>query len=764
MFSELLESIQSMSQMLFTMKRLLSADKSSRDVFRQESGFVTLISMIVALEGAFKELEPYTLNSEGSKSLLVLQTVFSVLADAMYQHKANRLYFEKDVGYETVENAILLTEGLSQRGVATRIFGMLFCFALENEALKDLFTPLSKDTSNSHCKHAALTEEHRVHIVSTLNLSTNILINPGIMLVILHLQSTLASDAQLSQSILYALSVVSKDNRGNQMKLNKNGMLLSLYQRLLDAISQKDEMNKSDQAIVNIMKHLTTMGIDAEELRFLLREVNKQEKTTGLLLDLLLHGTVSCQWPRFIQFGHPDTYFDIPQLVNFPPSNPGYTLLFWIHIEQEVDENGPSLSLFHVWDDQEQLFRVFIDTESKLLFVQSNYSKQPIIFKQFKFDLGQWYHLVLVHNKSRLSSRLSSLSLYNALEKETIKMIHSLGPRYDALFQDTLKPFQTHRATMALFLDLREGLKGTRQDEQLMAGIVSGSLFQAIPEDKITFAFFANNVLSEKINTGFLSTGMSMATCQALEAEENNYRMILNSALPKLDLSISRPRSMGYFVGEPVVAHPLALDESIWKLGGCSVIMKLIELSKTTESLCKTVAFLFEILNHSWRISIDMERSRGYELLAYLLKRKRNLITLELFELILSFIGKNKNNLGDSIINNPLAYRYIILNFEVWKKTNLDVQKAHLEQFVLFTNISNFRSFNLKQLPEIHIVKKFLLALRMNTYSTELGPYTLDALKAIMLINWDTEGIRAVATFLASTVSQVYIKCVDHKR
>lgn len=35
-----------------------------------------------------------------------------------------------------------------------------------------------------------------------------------------------------------------------------------------------------------------------------------------------------------------------------------------------------------------------------------------------------------------------------------------------------------------------------------------------------------------------------------------------------------------------------------------------------------------------------MERCHGYEILAYLLKQKRELITVELFELLLTFIGK----------------------------------------------------------------------------------------------------------------------------
>lgn len=42
----------------------------------------------------------------------------------------------------------------------------------------------------------------------------------------------------------------------------------------------------------------------------------------------------------------------------------------------------------------------------------------------------------------------------------------------------------------------------------------------------------------------------------------------------------------------------------------------------------------------------------------------------------------------------------------------------------------------------------------MNIYAKELIPHLVDSLKAIMLSNWNTESIRAVATFLASTVSK----------
>lgn len=57
--------------------------------------------------------------------------------------------------------------------------------------------------------------------------------------------------------------------------------------------------------------------------------------------------------------------------------------------------------------------------------------------------------------------------------------------------------------------------------------------------------------------------------------------------------------------------------------------------------LIKSTRFLIEIIQYSWRNSEDMERCHGYEILANILKQKRDIITIEFFELLLHFIGKN---------------------------------------------------------------------------------------------------------------------------
>ncbi|OAD02252.1 hypothetical protein MUCCIDRAFT_143984 [Mucor lusitanicus CBS 277.49] len=695
---------------------------------------------------------------------------------------------------------------------------------MDDASLRDLFVEPPFPPADSASQAVTLDLLKRIELV--LKTSGARVVNPEITPTILHLQQQLSKkDAKLSRAVLCAIYALAQSSRGNQVKLNTSGLIFDLLQRAFPPAQQHVEpvQDAEREMILQIIKKLMTMGVSYQEILYMFQQFNVHEGTTldasGGLMDLILQGASRSRWPNFIQFdmgANPNACLELPQLDNFPPTNPGYTLLSWIHIEKQDDTSN--LSLFSVWDNGNLVFKIYIDATTKQLKVYSvSSSKQDATFKSFEFHAGFWYHLTLVHHKSRLSVKSSSMQLYvngvlmeqvscpyitqpsvptvplravigslgdehlleksqlvwdlgptylmqETLEKETINLFFNLGARYKSLFQDSLRQFQTYEASASLFLTLRSMSKSkanqtTRRDsvqtQTMLANVMKSTHFQSIPEHKILFAFFACNTLAEGHRTGLTLSGLSDTTLATIAMEIDHSHMVINAAIPKLDTAVYMPRNMGYLAGGPTVAYPFGLDESIWKIGGCAIALKLIERSETPETLCKATAILFEIIRYSWRNSEDMERCHGYEILAYLLKQKRDLITPELIELLLVFIGKNPHSPEDSIINNPLAYRYVILNFEVWKKTAISVQRAQLDQFILFLNTSKLRNFNSKRLPKIHLVKKVLLAFRMNIYAKELVPHLIDALKAIMLSNWTTESIRAVATFLASTVSKV---------
>ncbi|KAI8082152.1 hypothetical protein BDF21DRAFT_338329, partial [Thamnidium elegans] len=746
-------------EVLKTIYRIFKAHQSTRDIFRRVGGFVSLVSMIVALEGAFEEPERFfndtikDVATVRTKIISVLQTIFAVLAQSMHHHYINKNYFLKDVGYVSLENAITLTGALNKNSIPHQVFGMLFAFAIDDTSVYDLFV----DETGLEQSDTAVTLDLFRRIELVLKSPSVKVVNSEITPTIFHLQKCISvHDTQLSQAILCALHALTQASRRNQIKMNRSGLILELLQRAFptDVIEQDQEDLVEKEMILQIIKKLMSMGVSYQELQYLFKRFNIGPDTKDLqspdgLMDLILQGASRSRWPNFIQFdmsSHDSASLQIPQLTQFPPN--GYTLLSWVHIERQDDFSN--LTLFSVLENETPMLKIYVDAKSKMLHVYNTNSKYDIVFKSFEFHVGFWYHLALVHHKSRLSLKS------NILEKEAINLYFNLGARYKSLFQDSLRQFQTYEAATCLFLALRSMSKPSnrRESSQQLATAIKSASIQSIAESKILFAFFACNTLSEGTRTGLTLTGISEATSNTISSEVGSSRLILNSAIPKLDHAVYMPESMGYLIGEPIVAYPFGLDESIWKIGGCAIALKLIEQSQNSETLSKSTAILFEIIRYSWRNSEDMERCHGYEILAYLLKQKRELITVELFELLLTFIGKTPQSPEDSVINNPLAYRFVILNFEIWKKTSIPVQRAQLDQFILFLNTSKMRNFNSRRLPKIHLVKKVLLAFRMNIYAKELIPHLVDSLKAIMLSNWNTESIRAVATFLASTVSK----------
>ncbi|KAI7889529.1 uncharacterized protein EV154DRAFT_423778, partial [Mucor mucedo] len=751
-------------EVLKTIHRIFKAHQSTRDIFRRVGGYVSLVSMIVALEGAFEKPERFfnetvnDLDSVRVKIVAVLQTIFSVLAQSMHNHEVNKNYFMRDVGYVSLENAITLTGALNKNCIPNQVFGILFAFAIDDESIYDLFIDNNTQNEAEGESMTTMTLDYFRRLELVLKAPSVRLVNSEVTPTILHLQKFISSDdSQLSRAILCALNALAQASRRNQVKMNRSGLILELLKRAFSQDTEDAEPTPEKEMMIQIVKKLMSMGVSFEELQYMFKRFDVQSESYDLksppgLMDLILQGASRSRWPNFIQFDmglNQCTSVEIPQLTNFPPANPGYTFLAWVHIERQ--DNTSNLLLFSVWDDRTLVFRIYVDAKSKMLHVYNAYSKQDIVFGSFEFHVGFWYHLAIVHHKSRLSIKSSTMTLY----KEAINLYFNLGARYKSLFQDSLRQFQTYEAATSLFLALRSMSKPQRRESaQQLTTAIKNAAIQSIPESKIIFAFFASNTLSEGTRTGLTLTGVSDATAITIAAEVDCSRLILNSAIPKLDTAVYMPTNMGYLVGEPIVASPFGLDESIWKIGGCAIALKLIEKSQTVESLSKSTAILFEIIRYSWRNSEDMERCHGYEILAYLLKQKRELITVELFELLLTFIGKNPQSPEDSVINNPLAYRFVILNFEIWKKTSIPVQRAQLDQFILFLNTSKMRNFNSRRLPKIHLVKKVLLAFRMNIYAKELIPHLVDSLKAIMLSNWNTESIRAVATFLASTVSK----------
>ncbi|CAM0141774.1 unnamed protein product [Umbelopsis sp. WA50703] len=812
------------TQILKVVSHSMKASPSICNSFRLSGGYITLISVLVSLENIYNEVASVEgiVTDDGipvdkGATDRLIEVILRLLRQSMTKLPLNRQFFGANIGYAALENAIKMTGVLQEEnGSPEQLFGFLLALATDDNNMYDIFKQRATDGSEHNSKEAL-----SIPIEKRLKSAALRISNPDILLCMLNLQKDVGANHDLSTKIFTALLALARGSRHNQILLNRSGVILYLLERLypkasvieLSDIFEEHALTEAErQLLTKLLQHLVVIGMTYGELRYLFEafedksseNISLTQKNSLSLLDTLQCGIEHSRWPDFF---HLNAYGDSPSAISlehvqpFPP-NSGYTLLLWFHIERQA--SGKKLELFSDVQNGEVKLSISIDGSLQQLQVEIPGRKQLMYFSAFTFHPGYWYHIALVHSRSRLGLTSSTMALYvngtfleqircpynisngssaskfvfgatvshgprdreatvwdlgpcyileEVLDSDIVNLFFNVGARYTSLFQDSLKQFQSYETSTSLFLKLRSVAKASMKGDsshnaflEAMHGIGNTIL----PESKIIAAIFAGNTIIDNVeNTIYPCTD---AIKQYLTSYKQGGHITLNAAIPKIKQALQVPGGLAYLSGAPLVVRPPSVDNTLWKIGGFASVLKLVEVSDTPNALYKSIGILFEAIRCSWRNSEDMERLHGYEILAHLLKQKRDIISINHLESLLHFIGKDPACLNESVINNPFAYRYIVLNFEIWKRAPIEVQKAHLDQFFLFIQHSRFRHFNIKRLQTIHLVKKMLLAFRLSVYSKELVSSAVAALRVAMLSNWTTDSIRAVATFLASSL------------
>ncbi|KAF9117001.1 hypothetical protein BGX27_007055 [Mortierella sp. AM989] len=731
--------------------------------------------------------------------------VFSVLSESMRDHPGNSNYFEEHIGFGSLADALQLTGVFEPNGDAAKMFGILFSFATLNDSVLHIFDDPEE------------IEQTPEMVAKWLNSPKICVQSPHVVLGIwricmgLHDQESLAFCGMMS---LFALSCA---NRRNQVLMGQTALLDELLKALFEnpplAIENGgdasfDEGNVMRDIMSRLAKRLIEMGMSSVGFRYLMEKFSATEEISfgecSGLLDMLLHGVTHSRWPSFVQF---DGYsrLDLRSLGahNFPPAN-GYTFLAWLCIESFDEELG--IQILEISDEDQRCYlSVQIEPETHKLVVSVSHH-QSVSFSFVAFEIGRWYHLALVHSKPKLATPVGALSVYidgilgdkvkcpylsspngeikgylgrhqkpkmtakkegstlswnlgpcylvdEPLEVQIMDVLYNLSPRYHGNFQDSLGKFQTYETSTALNINLeaarRRSSPNSRNHEEQVAlmNAIRGTIGNSIPEDKLVFAFSGGNLLDA-------ADTRTVGAMAGIQQKDQFCRILFNSAIPRIHRGINPLSAIGILVGSPLVAAPRGLDDSIWKVGGCVVALRIVESAKDTATLEKAVLLLDQLIRCSWRNSEDMERIFGYEILGYILKQKKSLFSIEMMNTLLGVVGMDLEYPDDSVITNSFAFRHLMLDMDIWKKTDIEIQLLHLEQFKIFLQHSHKASLNVKRLSTMHVVKKMLTPLRTGNYPPIQLPNYVDAMKTVVFNHFSTETVRNLATFLVSTLKQ----------
>lgn len=393
---------------------------------------------------------------------------------------------------------------------------------------------------------------------------------------------------------------------------------------------------------------------------------------------------------------------------------------------------------------------LFVDGEfveqSKIEYPSTPSSSHPHKPPRIQAFFGTPQDLAMRLGKGVASSRWSLANgiLYDEIfSDDMVAVFYNLGPRYFGNFQDCLGSFQTYKASATLNLR-NEHLHPGKEESSDIVTAIRRRASSLVHESSILVNVSPVAVLddedSNNVNESQLTKHLSRQAAKSLRqlTKAGGNAVAVNGATPAINDGLTQPQGVGVLTGDPVVAVPRSLDDASWCLGGCAAVhLSLIQAADSAETTLLAVEALYEAVQDNWRNSEAMERENGYGILAVLLREKlgfqsgsstpqyrgapvgtsveeQKSLAFEVLRLTLSFVGYDFERPNRSIITNPLAYRVLLVDMDIWRLGELPVLDLYYAQFRTFASDSNYRRFNARRLSRM---RKFGEAL-----SVPMGP------------------------------------------
>lgn len=382
--------------------------------------------------------------------------------------------------------------------------------------------------------------------------------------------------------------------------------------------------------------------------------------------------------------------------------------------------------------------------------------------------------------RNMVSTKLSLASFHlfqDALSDDLIAVYHKTGPRYSGNYQDSLGSFLTYRASAELNM-YNEMLHPGKEESSAITSAMRRKAGNVLPESHIIFSISPSSVMDDddrnNIDESQLIKSLSKEAARNLHyfTRGGGNPIVINGAVPSINDALTQQRGVGVLHGNPVVVVPQALDDASWRVAGCAAVgLKLIERAQTKDALLRAVEVLFKSIQSNWRNSETMEKESGYPILAALLREKcgigsssqgqafKRLATLEgsdgsalgleLLRIVLRFIGYDEDHPAESIIINPLAYKILLVDTDMWRKSSLETQNLYYDQFVNFAQESKHHHFMQKRLLKTRTVRRLLDALKGESVSTAAFPKFRGAFKALLGCGMKEDYHRCIALFIA---------------
>ncbi|CAH2076588.1 unnamed protein product, partial [Iphiclides podalirius] len=277
-----------------------------------------------------------------------------------------------------------------------------------------------------------------------------------------------------------------------------------------------------------------------------------------------------------------------------------------------------------------------------------------------------------------------ALLLEEVLSAQTVSTIYQLGPHYVGTLQAPLPPGQG-----------QEPLPPLVAEEKVVFGINARALSQlTLAKIRKVYSKNDNKAIAKQL-------GMS--------SHENAtpIRILHNSAGHLMGPARCLGGTVVGYLGVRVFCpKPAAI--MIDTVGGCSVLLGLIAMAQDVECLYAGVKALVCVVRSNKAAQAEMDRRKGYQTLAMLLKRKKQLLNSHILHLVFGLVGTVDSQKETSSIPNLTAFQDLICEMEVWLGAPGGLIKSLLEHLLELATETAHRTHNLRTMRELQLVSKLL--------------------------------------------------------
>uniref|UniRef100_A0A673H369 WD repeat and FYVE domain-containing protein 3-like n=1 Tax=Sinocyclocheilus rhinocerous TaxID=307959 RepID=A0A673H369_9TELE len=446
-----------------------------------------------------------------------------------------------------------------------------------------------------------------------------------------------------------------------------------------------------------------------------------------------------------------------------PPQSPPVRLLTVVRRATSSEQHYVCLAIVLSAKDRslivstkEELLQTYVDDFSE---ESSFYEILPCCARFRCADLiteGQWHHLVLVMSKGMLKNSMATLYIdgqmvstvklhyvHNApggsasanppvvstvysyigtppAQRQLSALVWRLGPTH---FLEEVLP----AASVAAIYELGPNYVGSFQAVYLpckdsKTEAVPPCPVALVPEEKVSFSLFAHSASTltvaklrkvyNKLDSKTIAKQLGVSSHESATPVKLVHNAVghLNGSARTIGAAV-----IGYLGVRAFVTKPVATN--LQYIGGAAAILGLVAMASDVEGLYAAVKALVCVVKSNPLASKEMERIKGYQLLAMLLKKKRPLLNSHILHLTFSLVGTVDSGHETSIIPNSTAFQDLLCDFEVWLHAPYELHLSLFEHFIELLTESSEAAKNAKLLREFQLIPKLLLTLRDQSLS-----------------------------------------------